>query len=45
MDEVELMGKDPGVFGIVDFESAVWGDTVTSGLCQEGGGGVVCGED
>jgi hypothetical protein len=27
MDVVELVGVEPGVFGIVDFEVAIWGDT------------------
>ena len=26
MDVVELVGEEPGVFGVVDFEVAVWGD-------------------
>lgn len=27
MDVVELVGEEPGVFRIVDFEVAIWGDT------------------
>lgn len=28
MDQVEFLGVEPVVFGIVDFEGAVWGDPV-----------------
>jgi hypothetical protein len=34
VDEVELLGEDPGVFGVVDLEGAVWGDTLSGLLCQ-----------